>query len=123
QMMAELQSAKEEIERYKRQAEVAEHEGTKSKKTLSEMVEKIRQDELARKLLREREAASQTDSVAAKNTGIQVPSEDIEEVGEDSHLNGTIKPTGGKVVAPNGSRNSGKKVSKGNKASNLAISK
>ena len=123
QMMAELQSAKEEIERYKRQAEVAEHEGAKSKRTLSEMVEKIRKDERARKLLHEKEAASQTNSVAVKDTGIQVPSEDIEEAGDGFNLNGTIKPTGGKVAAPNGSRNSGQVISKRSKEGNLAISK
>jgi len=123
QMVAELQAAKEEIERYKRQAEVAEHEGAKSKKTLSEMVEKIRKDERARKLLHEKEAASQTDSVAVKNTSIQVSSEDIEEAVDGFHLNGTIKPTGGKVAALNGSRSSGQVISKRSKESNLAISK
>ncbi|KAG0638322.1 hypothetical protein HOY80DRAFT_888097 [Tuber brumale] len=123
QMMAELQSAKAEIERYKRQAEVSEHESVKSKKTLSEMVEKIRKDEQARKLLHEREAASQTDSVVVKNTGIQVSSEDIGEAVEDFHLNGTVKPTGGKAVALNGRINSGEMVNKRSKESSLAISK
>ncbi|CUS07562.1 unnamed protein product [Tuber aestivum] len=123
QMMAELQSAKEEIERYKRQAEVAEHEGVKSKRTLSEMVEKIRKDEQARKLLHEKEAASQTDSVAVKNTGIQVLSGDMVESGGDFHLNGVIKPTGGKVAPLNGSRGSGQMGSKRSKESNLTISK
>ncbi|CAZ82267.1 unnamed protein product [Tuber melanosporum] len=123
QMMAELQSAKEEIERYKRQAEASEHESIKSKKTLGEMVEKIRKDEQARKLLHEREVASQTDSVAVKNTGIQVSSEGIEEAAEDFHLNGTIKPTGGKTAALNESRNSGEMINKRSKECSLAISK
>ncbi|PWW72957.1 hypothetical protein C7212DRAFT_366541 [Tuber magnatum] len=123
QMMAELQSAREEIERYKRRAEVAEHEGIKSRKTLSEMVEKIRKDEQARKLLHEKEAASQTDPVALRNTGVQTPSENVEEAEDNFHSNGTIKPTEGKVAALNGGRNSGQMISKRSKESNLAISK
>jgi hypothetical protein len=90
EMMVELQSAKEEIEAYKRRAEVAEEEGASSRRSLAEMVEKIRKEEEARKL-REKEIGLQTDSVKTNSLGIQVVPEEKAEVVNEKAVDGHVK--------------------------------
>ena len=60
-MMAELQTAKAEIERYKKRVRTAEEEGEQSRRTLMEMIAKIRADEEKRQRKEMREMSVQTE--------------------------------------------------------------
>lgn len=123
-LMLELQSAKEEIEQYRARAKAAEDGEAKSRRTLGEMVEKIRREEQARRQ-REKEAAIQTDPVMVNNTGIQV--EGGKAAGNEMYeflQNGTVVSTAGKVKPSNhGGVTSGATMERGDKEATLAISK
>lgn len=102
EMMLELQSAKAEIESYKRRTESAEEETRTTRKTLAEMVESIKKEEEARKS-RKRQSGSQTDPTAMRNSGIQANTDGVSEDAMDSVSNGTVKQKDiGKL--PNGTR-------------------
>lgn len=60
-MMAELQSAKAEIERYKKRVRTAEEDGEHSRRTLMEMIAKIRADEEKRQRREMKEMSVQTE--------------------------------------------------------------
>ncbi|KAI5846307.1 hypothetical protein DFP73DRAFT_545603 [Morchella snyderi] len=102
EMMLELQSAKAEIEAYKRRTESAEEESRTTRKTLAEMVESIRKEEEARKS-RKRQSGSQTDPTAMRNSGIQANTDGVSEDTMDSISNGTVKQKD-IVKLPNGTR-------------------
>ncbi|KAF8470237.1 hypothetical protein BDZ91DRAFT_694197 [Kalaharituber pfeilii] len=118
EMMAELQSAKAEIESYKKRVRVAEEEGEQSRRTLTEMVAKIRADEERRKRER-KEISIQTESkneekdmkipvmvscgvqaAFGNNTETRTPSSEAEET--YSIANGTVKATNGILVIGGG---------------------
>lgn len=102
EMMIELQSAKAEIEAYKRRTESAEEESRTTRKTLAEMVESIKKEEEARKS-RKRQSGSQTDPTAMRNSGIQANTDGVSEDIMDPVSNGTVKQKDiGKL--PNGAR-------------------
>ena len=71
EMMAELKAAKEEIESYKKRVRTAEEEGEQSRRTLSEMVAKIRADEERRK--KERKERSVQTEKKPEGVVIQAP--------------------------------------------------
>ncbi|KAI5801386.1 hypothetical protein DFH27DRAFT_525049 [Peziza echinospora] len=75
EMMAELKSAKEEIEIYKKQVRTAQEEGEHSRRTLAEMVAKIRSDDERRR----RESAER--KAAMVSCGVQVELEQEKEIG------------------------------------------
>lgn len=84
-MMAEMNEMKQQMDGYRQRAENAEAESEKHRKTLAEMIEKIREDDAknASKVVKRR-------SRAGSNPGKQSPSDTLDGSGEDDTEEGEI---------------------------------
>lgn len=117
-MMAELQSAKEEIESYKKRVKTAEEEGAQSRRTLMEMVAKIRADEEKRQRKEMKETSVQTERKNADGSlrgkpvmiscGVQAAAEgdaeDVSDVFPGAIANGTVRPVNGALILGGGGK-------------------
>jgi hypothetical protein len=91
-MMVEMREMKEHMETYLQRAESAESERDDGRKTLAEMVEKIRADEQARRETAERAKAalSGSDISALSTAGTEKQAEDLPAATKDIVQNGTV---------------------------------
>ncbi|KAF2192516.1 hypothetical protein K469DRAFT_312893 [Zopfia rhizophila CBS 207.26] len=88
-MMSEMNEMKQQMERYRERAETAEAESANHRKTLAQMVEKIRQDD-AKNATREAKRRSRSDSDLAQDStsaGIDGLGENDAEEGEITIIN------------------------------------
>lgn len=91
-MMVEMREMKSQMETYRQRADTAETERDDGRKTLSEMVEKIRADEQARRETAERakEALSTSNVAALSTAGADKQVEDLPSATKDIGQNGTL---------------------------------
>ncbi|KAI9833321.1 MAG: hypothetical protein M1819_003716 [Sarea resinae] len=96
-MVAEMDEMKQQIEKYKQRAEVAEEERATDRKSLAEMVEKIRRDDAEREakaLARRRSTEMSTQTEKVSNDG------DVDESASAEALIARVDGQNGKAISP-----------------------